>query len=505
MDQVSITQWHIMAGDHARRWGAQEEALAHYAAAEDVIEGYLPAATSVSLRITLLLGRANLYLQRHSSLLGLADAELASELAQQENDTFGLIHALILRAEFHNLQGQYTSAGELAGRAAQLAESNHFMESIAQALWVQAQSLQALGRVSEAARLLQRATPYAEQHNSPNVQVGIALDAVQISLKNHARDRAREHIDLAISLGRDLGDPGLLQKVWANYGQTRLLFGEAETACHAFEQTLKLTSAEGSNLAFLGSIVRDYGIALCYLGRYGDAIGMFDTAKNYFAQANDQSEVWHLEVLRAGEVLIDHEKYDPALQILEAAFGSSALGQSAYLYGRLMQAYILIQTGEYTAARQRLEHFPKEADSHNTRWYRPVWHLRMGELALMEEDFKSAVNHAYKALGAVGTQNDLRYLTPIYGLLAIGLQWLESPADSIQDALNRAVKTSQSQARKLHTAQALRLAANYTRNSSTRQTVRARSAGYLYRSSALFTELGLAPRDLWPKLPAAMV
>ena len=74
---VSATQWHIMAGDHARRWGAEKEALDHYLTAEGILEKQIAPAEGTPLRIALLLGRASLYYHQQAKELGIADTELA--------------------------------------------------------------------------------------------------------------------------------------------------------------------------------------------------------------------------------------------------------------------------------------------------------------------------------------------------------------------------------------------------------------------------------------------
>ena len=393
----------------------------------------------------------------------------------------------------------------MAEAAIRLAETNHYTDYIAQALWLKAQSLLALNRLPEAARSLQQATTHAQHHNTPIMQVSIALDAVAVHLRNFQRDLAREQIDLAIALGRELGDPGLLQKVWADFGHVRLLFGEAEQASHAFEEALRLTSPEGFNLRFLARILRDYGVAQCYLGRYNDAESMFETAKMYLAQEGDNAGQWYIDVLWAGELLFDQEQYEPALARLDQALAHSTLDRNIIYYIQMTQAAIAIRQKRYDDAHQRLTAFHRETSGNIAHWYRPIWHLRMGELALATDRYQDAVRHAYNALGSVGTQSDLRYLTPTYCLLAVSLFGLNNASDTVMDALQRAIKTGRTQARRLHLAQALRLTGNYTRAASSRQTVRARSAGFLFESSFIFEEMGLPSRNMWADLPAALV
>jgi len=124
-------------------------------------------------------------------------------------------------------------------------------------------------------------------------------------------------------------------------------------------------------------------------------------------------------------------------------------------------------------------------------WHRPEWYLIKARLASAEGDLKQATKFAYSGLGVAGDQGDLRVLAAIYSTLATLLERDRTRLEDAQDALERAIVTGRSRARRLHLARALQHAGLHFKHFANRPTVRARSSGFLYEAERMCADMGL--------------
>lgn len=498
-DPFAATQMHLIAGSHATRWGAYAEAFEHYRQAEQILGTHVGEQEGTALRTNLLLGQALLHEFKGEVEQGIADAQAALALA--DDDTLTHIRAQIQLVAFHHQSGQYDQAAALAEQTIEMVMTNQFTEFIAQVMWMRASSLHQLKREKEASRLLLKAIPYAQRSATPHLELSIMLDAVNAQLKNYQRDMAHEHMERLIEINEEVGDTALSQRVWYAFGRVQLLYGDASSAHEACQKALSLATPQAVDLSQLADMLTTRGMALCYSGHYDDAAPLFETAQSYLAQVNRSPLL--VDVWRAGELLYDQGEFEQAQTIFERALASDELSSYMSVYAQLKQIAICLRQGQLDSAEEKLEQVSKLRYTHEPlwRWYSPVWYLRRGELALQRHQDQKAMLFASQSLGSVGTQSELRYLTLSYGLLAVSLYKIRGASDAVQDALNRAIRTGRRQARRLHEGQALQLTGNYVRSVSTRQTVRARSSGYLFEAKAIFGELGVKPAMMWRDLP----
>lgn len=491
---------YLVASKHAAVWGAQSEALQELLAAERILAPQnqdSPQTKKALMKVYL--ARTELWLHSGFNAKGIIDVNRALALAEQLDASSEAARGLILRTRFKLLAQEFHEAEQDSERAVELAQTVEDHEALAQALWLQARALFAIGKRHQASQILIRSINSGAVQD-PVIRIEMELDAARILLGDYQRDRAYEHIQHAHQQAEKLGDPIILKQTLMLIGHLNVLYGESEKAVEALEKAIGLPSPTDASLSILGNLLIDHATALCYMGRYTDAEAIFETAISYFMAENDSDNVLRANLIRASELFLDRLVMDQAQAAIQE--GKSQNGQLDIRLQHLIdltEVAILIYEENFDNAEAILKELDATTDSPTKHWYAPLRYLRWAELALAKGNLEVAAAHAVKSLGAVSMQGDLRFLTATYTLLAETMILRAEKNDAILDALNRAVLTGRCQGRQIHLGRALYMHGEYLRHASLRRTARAEGSTYLFESNLIFKEMNLSLTDYIPK------
>jgi tetratricopeptide (TPR) repeat protein len=490
---IEAVEAYLEASAYTVTWGIDSESMQAVLAAERLLARQETKPTpEVLLKVRLVW--AELYLQQGLPDKSVAEANRALEMAASLGDSNAMARCLLVRARCALLHEDYPAVRQDAAEATRLAQTAQNTDLLSQAQWLQARALFATERPAEGARLLMRAVDAGAISNL-RLDIEMHLDAVNYLLNSYQRDRAYQHAQHALRQAERLSDPMVLHQVLARLGHLKLLYGEAEAALDALEKALKLPTPSDAGLRLLARVLTDHASALCYLGRYADADASFDTAYDYFAQENDLPGALTLQITRAHELYLDRNELDLAHTALDQAHSNAAefgqLGEGLRLLTDLIEATLYFRHQEYPAASALLQQLETQPEHPARQWYAPLLQLLQAEQAVAQGQLDQANQYLHRALGSVGVQGDLRYLTAIYSLLAEVKILHDEPADAIQDALERAVRTGRQQGRRIHLARALLLMGQQVKYTSHRHSTRARASAFLFEADLLYKEMGL--------------
>ncbi|MBI5928841.1 MAG: AAA family ATPase [Chloroflexi bacterium] len=480
---------YLDASRFAAAWGANSEAMQSVLAAERLIARQEnEVAPSVSLKIRL--AWADLYLRQNNLEKAIAETSRAIDYAEQIGEPIPLASSLIIRARSEMQRRNYSAVGIDANRAIGLLQNSEAGELAVEAKWLQARALFANQQRQHAVRVLARAVE-ADPIANPRLEIEMRLDVAHYLMLDYQRDRAFPHIQQAHQKAEKLGDPTLLQQATAQLGRLKILYGEAEEGIEILERALRMPSVSDGNRT-PGHLHQDHALALCFLGRYDAAATAFDEAEKYFISQKDTASLAHLQLLRAYELFLDREHYDhieATLQKFES--DSQPSSEDLDLLASLLRLALHIHRKQFDDANQLLQKLNTRSVTSAMLWYRPVIALYNAELVILQGNVDDADQFLHQALGAVGVQGDLRYLTAIYAGLAEVKIMRDEKVEAIQDALDRAETAGRRQGRRIHLAKALLLYGQYLKHTSHRYSTRARASTFLFEASLLYKEMGL--------------
>lgn len=479
---------YLDASRFAAAWGATSEAMQSVLAAERLIARQENEATLI-VALKVRLAWADLYLRQNSLEKVIAETSRAIDYAEDIGEALPLASSLIVRARSELLRRNYAAVNSDATRVIELLGGD-MSELATEAKWLQARALFANQQRANAVRILSRALDVNPIAN-PRLEIEMRLDATHYLMLDYQRDRALPHVQQALQKAEKLRDPALLQQTVAQMGQMKMLYGDAEEAIKLLEEALRMPSTPDVYRT-LGNLHQDHALALCYLGRYDEAAKAFEAAENEFIAQKDNSGILQLTLVRAHELHLDRgaiDQIETALQKYEVT--ASPRTEDLELLASLLRLALHIRKKEFDGGRAVLAQINTRPMSSVLLWYRPAFALYNAELAILQGDVEAADQALHQALGAVGVQGDLRYLTAIYAGLAEIKVMRDEQVEAIQDALDRAELTGRRQGRRLHLAKTLFLYGQYLRHTSHRYSTRARASTFLFEASLLYKEMGL--------------
>ncbi len=480
---------YLDASRFAAAWGATSEAMQSVLAAERLIarqDGEV--APTVSLKIRL--AWADLYLRQSNLEKAITETSRAIEYAEQIGEPVPLASSLIIRARSEMLRRNYSAVGIDANRAIGLLQNSAAGELAIEAKWLQARALFANQQRPNAVRVLTRAVD-AEEISNPRLEIEMRLDAAHYLMLDYQRDRALPHVQQAHQKAEKLGDPALLQQATAQLGRLKMLYGEAEESIDLLERALRMPAPTDMHRT-PGHLHQDHALALCFLGRYDDAMSAFDEAEKYFLAQKEDSNLAYLQLLRAYELHLDRAAYDEIEAVLQKPAAQTAeTREDLDLLSIVLRVALHVRRKQFDEANQLLQKLNTRPLTPAMLWYRPAIAVYQAELAITQGHVDAADLHLHQALGAVGVQGDLRHLTAIYAGLAEVKIMQDEKVEAIQDALDRAETSGRRQGRRIHLAKALLLYGQYLKHTSHRYSTRARASTFLFEASLLYKEMGL--------------
>ena len=493
-DSPAAVKAYLAAAEFAADWGAISESMQHLLAAERHLARAKTPDPQLMLQLSLT--RANLHLAHQQIEAGLTEADNALTYAARAEDTVGKAKSLLYRARFAQLQNDYKTMLQATERAYKFAEAANHPAIFTETAWLRAKALMLNQKRREAVRLLLNVLDHHSLDDN-EVQLEMRIDMIRILLADYHRERAYEHIQRVQKQIPNLDNPVMLHQIMSQVGQVNLLYGNSQIALNALERALALPPPPQLGMAPLAHVLLTHGIALCYAGRYMDADPIFEAAIDYYEDDELTIDGHYVKLMRAYELYTDQQNWSAIetllAEIAEVDFADTNYEDEVpYLTG-LLKTKLAIQQADYPQALAEIEILQGLSDSTAKRWYMPIICLMLVEVHMGQEDLTEASKWAYKALGAVGIQGDLRALVPIYTRLAeiMLLQGTHSE-ESIADALNRALESGRAHGRHLHLAHTLLLWGHHTYETSQRFSTRAKANRHIFEADQYYNEMGLA-------------
>ncbi|MCQ3930134.1 MAG: hypothetical protein DPW16_06710 [Chloroflexi bacterium] len=485
----SAVDAYLDASRFAAAWGATSEAMQSVLAAERLIarqENEVPLTVALKIR----LAWAALYLRQNNLEKAITETSRAIEYAEQIGEPIPLASSLVIRARSEMLRRNYPAVGADASRAISLLQNGDAGELAIEAKWLQARALFADQQRPNAVRVLTRAVE-ADTITNPRLEIEMRLDAAHYLMLDYQRDRALPHVQQAHQKAEKLGDPALLQQATAQLGRLKMLYGEAEESIELLERALRMPLATDMHRT-PGHLHQDHALALCFLGRYDAAAAAFTEAEKYFLAQRDDTSLTYLHLLRAYEFHLDRGALDETEAVLQKFTTENPTpSEDSELLATLLRLALHVRRKQFDDARQLLQNLETRPLSSALLWYRPAIALYHAEMVILQGKVEEADQFLHQALGAVGVQGDLRYLTAIYASLAEVKIMRDEKVEAIQDALDRAETAGRRQGRRIHLAKALLLYGQYLKHTSHRYSTRARASTFLFEASLLYKEMGL--------------
>jgi tetratricopeptide (TPR) repeat protein len=239
---------------------------------------------------------------------------------------------------------------------------------------------------------------------------------------------------------------------------------------------------------------RDRGQILCFVGRYDEAKRAFNRAHDLLPMRDDLQHAI-LELMLGALYYRVRATPMEALTFLQDAEPVLRGARLSYLLTAawLTMADLHRALGSGFDASRCLEQAEALIDAEGLAWYRPLCSAVRGELALFHKDGEWALHFAQRGLAALDGRGDVRVLPRLYRLLATALEQCTDRITDACDARLRSVQAARTQAARIELALSLAELAAHYRTYSTRATLKARGAGYLYEAQKLFAEMGVAP------------
>lgn len=492
-DSSAAVKAYLEAAEFAADWGATSESMQHLLAAERHLARAKTPDPQLMLQLSLT--RANLHLAHQQIQAGMTEADNALNYAARASDTIGKAKSLLYRARFAQLLNDHETMLQATERAYKFAEMADHPPILTETAWLRAKALMFNQKRREAVRLLLNVLDHHALDDN-ELQLEMRLDMIRILLADNQRERAYEHIQRVQKQIPNLDNPVMLHQIMSQVGQVNLLYGNSQTALNALERALALPPPPQMGMTPLAQVLLNHGVALCYAGRYMDAEPIYEAAIDYYQDDNLATDIGYVKLVRAYELYCDQENWinveETLAELPTVDFTNTSYEDEVPYLISLIKCRKASSSRDHETVQSEIDSLLSLADSTAKRWYMPVICLMMVDVLTWQDDLDEALKWAYKGLGAVGIQGDLRMLVPLYTNLAkVMLLQGNHPEESVRDALDRALNSGRAHGRRLHLAHTLLLWGHYTYENSQRFSTRAKANRHIFEAEQYYSEMGI--------------
>ncbi|HVO42813.1 MAG TPA: AAA family ATPase, partial [Aggregatilineales bacterium] len=496
---VEAARYSIRAATAARMLHATSEALHHFAIAERSLNRFR-GDEAVALRYELALNRGIFWTDSERYDEALTDFHEALNAAHTRGDV--VQQARVYNAMARTCVTRKDAAGVAANAEKSISLTKNVPENAVhvEALFLQGEGFRLKREFSAALAVLTRASKIIPDQFALELSADIANSISQVQFDQFDFGAAHAASRNAVHALRTVGNRRGLAWVLGNLAQVEGYLGNSPEAQSAIAEAV-VGARDTRDTQRLGYLLLRAGAIACYEGRYRESYPAFEEARSVFERTQDSYglRLYHLTFAR--EYTRDHNEPQAVITVLEPLLPLLREGWPRYVVieGLLTLADSYIRREDLHRASNQLQLVDTLIAEGKYYWYRPETLVLKTQIAIGERNYPLAYQLACAGLGAVGDLGDVRMLTPIYRLLALVLERDRSRIDDARDALERAIVSGRSRARKVDLAMALRHAGLHLRRFSNRPTVRARGSGYLFESDRLFEEMNVPiPRHTLP-------
>lgn len=482
------------AAAHAYRHYALSEALHHYAIVENNTKELPYEGERWPLYVEIGLNQGRIYLEQGNYSHAASAVDNALHLATTHRDRRRQAQAYNLKAALYVEQNRHEEAAQFVEDAIRIAEASGFELELVEAYRLKGLAYLHMGHRIEALRPFKRAFELAHTIGDPVLITENTAMMGMIYTANYMVIDALEILTKVLALIRPSGDQDRLAKYLSQLGWVYLQRGEGKLALSAYEEAAGILRSIDMEGRKLGAVLSRMANALCFNGQYKKARECLDEASALFAQSDDRVGLAKCQLVRGRALERDLGEREVAIENLNAALDglSQTNDTDATLEALLALADIQTQLDQTEEANENLRLAQTYIELERARWFWPEYHLIAGRMAIKQEDYTAARDHAYKALSLISGRGDARTLPSIYLLLAQALQATQPDrTNAIQDALNRSVSAARGRSRRLDQVVALDSIGRYLKDEE-KSTSKARGSGYLFEAELLMKQMGLS-------------
>lgn len=350
-----------LAGDQATNNYANNEALAHYSRALELIP-----SDRVSERYEVLLAREKIY-----DLLGdreaqAQDLEALAVLAEQLQSAVDQAEVALRQAHHAEAVGDYADAIEIAKTAVSFAKQINAIDLEGRAYLEGGRALWRQGSYDAARGQFEQALALALEENLRWLEADALNNLGNVCLYQGEYSQAKDYYEQTLPLHRDLGNRQGEGNATYNLGYVVHDMGDLKAACNHYQKALHIYQEIGFRRGE-GSAHNIYGITQQDLGNYLDARLNFEQAERIFKEIGDQQSQAQA-LANTGAVLMDLGRYAVAHPYFEQGLKiqhelGDRRGEGAMLAS--LSSFFLSQDDYKTAeehARQALSIFDELGD-----------------------------------------------------------------------------------------------------------------------------------------------
>ena len=252
--------------------------------------------------------------------------------------------------------------------------------------WVtQQRMLRLLGRVEEAADLLEDWLALAIEHDWHHAHAQLLLDAAQLAHHAGRVASAKAHLDEATVLADDLGDRALLAIACKEFGRVHIERGELEDATPILERAVENAVAtrqeaiEAQAWMLLGRVAKQQGRLDQAMDRFTDAQVVFERTGDRWGVASCTNERGEIARLK-GDLETAEALYRDALARM------NELGVDNAQIMRVNLAIVMLEQGRARAMRPLVERAMRAFEASGQRAMIGIAHLLLMACAAAEQD-----------------------------------------------------------------------------------------------------------------------
>ena len=139
----------------------------------------------------------------------------------------------------------------------------------------------------------------------------VFLNKARRNIDERNFDSADYNLQITYILADQLSNERIIASVWANYGYMNALMYRNDSSEYFYQKAIDIHARTGDTLRWIQHL-RDQGITLRDLGKYGDAIDNYELAKNLAVRVGDSTGIGGVHN-SIGNILLELGEYNQAI------------------------------------------------------------------------------------------------------------------------------------------------------------------------------------------------
>jgi len=413
----------IMAGDHAFRWYANTEAIAHYDRALEIIKRAIPDSQEAVHLKDLYARRGRAYELNSHFGKALANYEQMEQHAREQGDPLMVLAALMSQAQIRSTPNELFSLEEgekLCEQALRLAEELHDRLAEAKILWIQMnlyrlmdKNMKALAAGERSLEILRGLSPETIKTRETREQLAYTLnDIYHVSSVTLSVEFALSYLEEARTLWQDFDIKPMLADNLATTSLAYLSIGEFNKALDFSEKAYQLSKSIDN---IWGMSYSRYGVGMVYWER-GDVDYTIRLMEETIA-LGEQADFAVVQIMNRWFLAWIYSTlgdFDKGFAIADEVLAQEKTFSPLWLrYSAPLLAELYILTGDLVKAEELITQ-AEEVDEEMNPIFVYFYLRSKSRIALAKGSFMDALNLAREIITMAQTSGSLYYLEDFY-------------------------------------------------------------------------------------------